>query len=315
MSASGGHRTTGACLSQGRPRAASRRWRSRWRERLGGVVINADSMQVYRDLRILTARPTPEEEARVPHRLYGHVDAAVNYSVGRWCAMPARRWPRSRAAGRAADLRRRHRPLFQGADAGLAAVPPIPAEVRDGGARRLAARGRRGAACRTGARDPATARRLMPARPRPHRARAGGPRGDRPLARRLAPRRHARRCSTRERASSVFLAPDRDELYRADRCALRRDAGGRRARRGRARWPRRELDPAAAGHEGAWRAVADPPPRRRDRRCDEAAEAAKRDTRHYAKRQVTWFRHQLPDWTWVAPDMALGEIAARASGR
>ena len=52
----------------------------------GGVVINADSMQVYRDLRIITARPTPEEEARVPHRLYGHVDAAVNFSAGRWVA-------------------------------------------------------------------------------------------------------------------------------------------------------------------------------------------------------------------------------------
>src|SRR6201996_8395431 len=54
-------------------------------ERLGGVVVNADSMQVYRDLRIITARPAPEEEARVPHRLYGHVDPAENYSVGRWC--------------------------------------------------------------------------------------------------------------------------------------------------------------------------------------------------------------------------------------
>ena len=46
------------------------------------MVINADSMQVYRDLRVLTARPTPEEEALVPHRLYGHVDAAVNFSAG-----------------------------------------------------------------------------------------------------------------------------------------------------------------------------------------------------------------------------------------
>src|SRR5712691_5613756 len=53
-------------------------------EKLGGVVINADSMQVYGDLRIITARPSPAEEARVPHRLYGHVDAAENYSVGRW---------------------------------------------------------------------------------------------------------------------------------------------------------------------------------------------------------------------------------------
>src|SRR2546426_6451784 len=54
-------------------------------EALGGAIINADSMQVYRDLRIITARPTPAEEARAPHLLYGHVDAGENYSVGRWC--------------------------------------------------------------------------------------------------------------------------------------------------------------------------------------------------------------------------------------
>src|ERR1700712_4480774 len=55
-------------------------------QKTGGVVINTDSMQVYRDLRVITARPLMEEEARVPHRLYGHVDAAENYSVGRWLA-------------------------------------------------------------------------------------------------------------------------------------------------------------------------------------------------------------------------------------
>src|ERR1700722_15274362 len=54
-------------------------------EKIGGVIVNADSMQVYRDLRVITARPTPTEEARVPHRLYGQVDAAENYSVGSWC--------------------------------------------------------------------------------------------------------------------------------------------------------------------------------------------------------------------------------------
>ncbi len=54
-------------------------------EALGGMIINADAMQIYRDLRIVTARPTPAEEARAPHLLYGHVDAAENYSVGRWC--------------------------------------------------------------------------------------------------------------------------------------------------------------------------------------------------------------------------------------
>lgn len=55
-------------------------------EATGGTVINTDSMQVYRDLRIITARPTPEEEARVPHRLYGTCDAAVNCSAGSWVA-------------------------------------------------------------------------------------------------------------------------------------------------------------------------------------------------------------------------------------
>ena len=54
-------------------------------EAFGGTIINADAMQVYRDLRIVTARPTPAEEAGVPHLLYGHVDAAENYSAGRWC--------------------------------------------------------------------------------------------------------------------------------------------------------------------------------------------------------------------------------------
>src|SRR6186713_2309917 len=69
-------------------------------EQIGGTVVNADSMQVYRDLRVITARPTPEEEARVPHRLYGHVDAAENYSVGRWLADVGLVIDELRAAGR-----------------------------------------------------------------------------------------------------------------------------------------------------------------------------------------------------------------------
>lgn len=59
-------------------------------ERLGGAVVNADSMQVYRDLRVLTARPSPADAAQVPHHLYGHVDAADAYSVGRYLADAAR---------------------------------------------------------------------------------------------------------------------------------------------------------------------------------------------------------------------------------
>ena len=52
----------------------------------GGVIVNADSIQVYEGLRVLTARPGPEERARAPHALYGHVPPAERYSVGRWLA-------------------------------------------------------------------------------------------------------------------------------------------------------------------------------------------------------------------------------------
>src|SRR5947209_15837314 len=69
-------------------------------QKTGGVIINADSMQVYRDLRIITARPTPEEEARVPHRLYGHIDAAVNFSAGSWLADAAKVIAEARAQHR-----------------------------------------------------------------------------------------------------------------------------------------------------------------------------------------------------------------------
>ena len=68
----------------------------------GGVIINTDSMQVYRDLRVITARPTPEQEALVPHRLYGHIDAAVNFSAGSWVADAAKVLAEARAQNRPA---------------------------------------------------------------------------------------------------------------------------------------------------------------------------------------------------------------------
>ena len=96
-----------------------------------GMIINTDSMQVYRDLRVLTARPTPEQEARVPHRLYGTIDAAVNFSAGAWVA---------EAAKALAEARAQHRlPVFVGGSGlyfraltrGLSAVPPIAADIRE----------------------------------------------------------------------------------------------------------------------------------------------------------------------------------------
>jgi len=141
-------------------------------QKTGGVIINADSMQVYRDLRVITARPTPEEETLVPHRLYGHVDAAVNFSAGAWV---------SDAALVLAEARARHRPAifaggsglyFKALTRGLSAVPPIPPEIREAVRARLETRRRRGAACRAWAARSFIRRTPEAARSHPHRARA-----------------------------------------------------------------------------------------------------------------------------------------------
>src|SRR5258705_6017609 len=94
-------------------------------ERLSGIVINADSMQVYRDLRIITARPTPQEEARAPHRLYGHVDAAENYSTGRWCLDASVALQEAQAAARLPVVVGGTGVYFKALTHGLAQVPPI----------------------------------------------------------------------------------------------------------------------------------------------------------------------------------------------
>src|SRR5438128_236837 len=132
-------------------------------ERLGGVIINADSMQVYGDLRIITARPSSDEEARVPHRLYGHVDAAEDYSVGRWLAEV-----RSVLAEVAQPILVGGTGLyFKALTHGLAAVPPIPADIRAN----VRALGPAALHAELAACDPASAARLNPGdRPRIARA-------------------------------------------------------------------------------------------------------------------------------------------------
>ena len=223
----------------------------------GGVVINTDSMQVYRDLRIITARPTPEEEARVPHRLYGHVDAAVNFSAGAWVADAAKVLAEVRAENRLPIFVGGSGLYFKALTRGLSAVPPIPAEVRDAVRARLERDGVEALHAELARRDPASAERLKP-RDRTRIARAlevveatgrsltdwhreGLP----PL---LPPERILR---------AVPRAGARSAL-RADRCAVRRDAGRGCAGGGRGAG-RAETRSPAAGDEGPWRAGADPP--------------------------------------------------------
>jgi tRNA dimethylallyltransferase len=280
-------------------------------ETLGGMIINADAMQVYRELRIVTARPTPAEEARAPHLLYGHVDAAENYSVGRWCVD---------ASGALAAVERAGRlPIFVGGTGlyfkaltrGLAAVPPIPSQIRSAVRERLKREGIAALYAELSARDGATARRVMAA----DRARV-----TRALEVVLATGRSLTDWHTQgmkpaldpQLAVKVFLDLDRAELYR--RIDRRFDAmlasGVLEEVRALAE---RGLDtalPAMKAHGVPWLI------RHLKGEIDLAAavDAAKRDTRRYTKRQATWFRHQLPDWTWIAPETALGEIR-RALGR
>src|ERR1700731_151506 len=110
-------------------------------ERLGGIVINADSMQVYRDLKIITARPGAAEEARAPHLLYGHVDAAENYSVGRFLGDAATALETALAPRRVAIFTGGSGLYFKALTRGLAAIPPVPPDVRAAVRARLEAAG------------------------------------------------------------------------------------------------------------------------------------------------------------------------------
>ncbi|HZH51759.1 MAG TPA: tRNA (adenosine(37)-N6)-dimethylallyltransferase MiaA [Microvirga sp.] len=277
---------------------------------LGGVVINADSMQVYGDLRVITARPTPEEEALVPHRLYGHVDAAVNYSVGRYVAD---------AVAILGELDGRV-PIFIGGTGlyfkalteGLSDIPAVPEEVREQVRRESEGVETPDLHRLLTERDPETARTLRPsdrlrvqraleifaATGRPlvsfHGARQPGPFADVPLVK-------------------IFLAPDREELRRRidSRFLAMMEQGALDEVR---RLGERGLDPMlpamrAHGVPGLLAYL------RGEIGLEEAIARGQGDTRRYAKRQFTWFRHQLPDWTWVEPekgyDAAMEQLNAR----
>ncbi len=95
-----------------------------------GVVINADSMQVYRDLRILTARPTPEDEALLPHRLFGMVDGAKAFSVGHWLEAVGGAITGAHGAGRTAIVVGGTGLYFKALLDGLSPMPDVPDDVR-----------------------------------------------------------------------------------------------------------------------------------------------------------------------------------------
>ncbi len=273
-------------------------------ERIGGIVINADSMQIYGDLKIITARPTPAEEAHVPHRLYGHVDAAVNYSVGQYVADATAAVDEARRGGRPAILVGGTGLYFKALTAGLAAVPPIPADIRAAVRERLEQHGAAALHAELTRRDPLAAGRLnVNDRTRIARALEVVEATGRSL---LDWQREGLPALLSPDAPRVFITPDRAALYaRIDARFDTMLAGG--ALDEVSALAARRLDPllpAMKAHGVPWliRHLAGEFP------LDEAARQAKLDTRHYAKRQFTWFRHQLGDWPRMPPEAALDAL-------
>ena len=280
-------------------------------ERLGGVVVNTDSMQVYRDLAIITARPSSAEMARVPHLLYGHVDAAENYSVGSFLRDAAGVLESARVQGRIPIFAGGSGLYFKALTAGLAAIPPIPPEIRAVVRSRLEASGPAALHAELSRRDPVAAAHLRP--------------NDRTrIARALEVVEATGRSITdwqrvgmpplldAAHTAKLFLAPDRAVLYR--RIDARFDtmvsAGALDEVRALAVRHLDPLLPAMKAHGVPWliRHLAG------EISLAAAVAEAKKDTRHYAKRQFTWFRHQLADWPRVDPATAC-EVLMREIGR
>ena len=270
-------------------------------ERFGGTIVNADAMQVYADLRVLTARPSAAEARRAPHRLFGEVDGAQNFSVGRWL---------ERTREILAAARDRAGPLifvggtglyFRALTEGLSDIPRVPEAVR--AAVRAEAEGQTTPSlhARLEARDPLTAARLRPSdRQRVLRALEVVAATGRPLV-----EFHGARQAPALPAGAwagLFLAPERAALNariesRFDE--MLRDGALDEV----AALAARRLDPAlpAMRAHGAPHLIAYLEGRLS---LVEARALAVRDTRRYAKRQFTWARHQMPDFAWVAPEEA-----------
>jgi tRNA dimethylallyltransferase len=274
-------------------------------ESVDGTIVNADSMQVYRDLRVLTARPSPEDERRVPHRLYGHVDAAVNYSTGQWLRDVGEVLRELEAEGRMPILVGGTGLYFKALTAGLAAVPPIPADIRENVRARIQSEGAPALHAELARIDPLTAGRLMP--------------NDRSrIARALEVMLATGRSLTdwhrnglppsidAGKAAKVFVICERKELVARieRRFAAMLKAGALDEVRALSR---RRLDPslpAMKAHGVPWliRHL------NGEISLEEAEAGAVMDTRRYAKRQLTWFRNQMPGWSWLPAEAALAEV-------
>lgn len=266
-------------------------------ERLGAAIVNADALQVYRDLNILTARPSPRDEARAPHVLYGFAPGHAAYSAGLFIADAKREIGAARTLGRPLIFVGGTGLYFKALLEGLSPIPAIPDEVRShwrGEADRLGARSLHGVLAD---RDPDTAARLDP---------GDSQRIVRALevidstGRSLADWRKEPGRPVLAEAATIRLVvwPERDELHQ--RCDARFDAMMRAGALDEAAQLKAfGLDPAlpimrALGMRPLLRHLAG----EIDLPC--AAGLAKTETRQYVKRQATWLRKNMISWKWLS---------------
>ncbi|MBJ7317490.1 MAG: tRNA (adenosine(37)-N6)-dimethylallyltransferase MiaA [Brevundimonas sp.] len=258
----------------------------------GAVIINADSQQLYADLRVLTARPSPEDEAQADHRLYGVADAADAWSVGKWSRATLNLLDIARADGRPAILVGGTGLYFTAMTRGLADIPPVPQSVRDAVEADYMAQGEAAFRARLAEIDAEAARsieqgdrqrlvRAMSVHSASGRALSDWKTDTRPL---LTPG------SWRGRV----IEPDRADLYA--NCDRRVDVMMENGALDEVRaLTARNLSPAlpamkAVGVRELAAYLAGEIGR------DEAIDALKQATRNYAKRQLTWFRNQTTTW-------------------
>lgn len=261
--------------------------------RCGAVIVNADSMQVYRDLRVLTARPDPQEEALADHRLYGVIDGAERFSTGRWLSVALAEIKAAQIDGRPVIVAGGTGLYFAALTKGFAVAPATPPEI---GAR-LQAECKAGGAPALHARlaglDPAGAARLseMDA-PRIIRALAVIEATGAPLSVHQASQGEA--VLPLGAWVGVTIWPERAALYGAieQRFAAMIEGG---ALDEVAQLAALGLDPTlpimkahGAPHLMAHLAGA--------LSLKEAQALSVRDTRRYAKRQFTWMAGQAADW-------------------
>jgi tRNA dimethylallyltransferase len=261
-------------------------------QQTGAVIVNADSQQLYADLRVLSARPSPEDEARAEHRLYGVADAAEAWSVGRWTRAVVPVLTELAAEGRPALIVGGTGLYFTALTKGIADIPDVPVAAREATQEAFDFLGEDAFRARLAERDPRAATAIAPGdRQRLTRALAVAETTGRALSDWQA---DTRPVLAPDRYDRLVIEPDRAALYA--NCDRRVDLMVEQGALDEVRaLMRRRLDPELPAMKAV--GVRDFQAHLKGKVTLEAAmDAVRQATRNYAKRQLTWFRNQTPDW-------------------